>query len=127
MKIIDELKYTKDHEWISVKESSRSGIIGITDFAQEELGDVVFVELPNIDDSYSRNDVFGTIEAVKTVADLYVPISGKIVEINEELESNPELINSDPYGKGWIAKIELEDLSDLDKLLNSKEYESLIK
>ena len=125
MKIIEDLKYTKEHEWVDLKESV--GVVGITDFAQGELGDIVFVELPNVGDSFSSNDVFGTVEAVKTVADLYIPISGKILEINDELESNPELINSDPYGKGWIVKVELESKSDLDVLLTSSQYEELVK
>ena len=125
MKIIEDLKYTKEHEWVDLKESV--GVVGITDFAQGELGDIVFVELPNVGDSFSSNDVFGTVEAVKTVADLYIPISGKILEINDELESNPELINSDPYGKGWIVKVELGSKSDLDALLTSSQYEELVK
>ena len=123
MKIIEHFKYTKEHEWINIE----TGIIGISDFAQSELGDVVFVELPNIGDSFSRNDVFGTVEAVKTVADLYIPVSGTIIEINDALESNPELINSDPYNLGWIIKIQLDNISEIDALLSSNEYEELIK
>ena len=123
MKILEDLKYTPEHEWISISENT----IGITDFAQGELGDVVFVELPNIGDTFQRDDVFGTVEAVKTVADLYIPVSGKIVSINEDLESNPELINSDPYGKGWIIKIELSDSNELDELLSSEQYKSLVE
>ena len=123
MKIIEEFKYTKDHEWINVKE----GVVGITDFAQGELGDVVFVELPNIGEIFSKDDVFGTVEAVKTVADLYIPVSGKIIEINEALESNPELINSNPYDQGWIIKIELLNLEEINDLLDDKSYKELIQ
>ena len=126
MKVLDKLKYTKEHEWIDAKDSE-SAIIGITDFAQGELGDVVFVELPNVGDVFDKDDVFGTVEAVKTVADLYIPVSGKIVEINEDLESNPELINSNPYEDGWIIKIELSNLSEINDLLTKEDYEGLIK
>ena len=125
MEIIDKLKYTEEHEWIDIQEDV--AIIGITDFAQSELGDIVFVELPNTGDSFSRNDVFGTVEAVKTVADLYIPVSGEVVAVNEILESNPELINSNPYDQGWIIKINLTDSSEVDTLLDSKQYEGLIK
>tara|TARA_B100001142_G_C14094517_1_gene562660 strand:- start:173 stop:553 length:381 start_codon:yes stop_codon:yes gene_type:complete len=126
MKVLDKLKYTKEHEWIDAKDS-RSAVIGITDFAQGELGDVVFVELPNVGDVFDKDDVFGTVEAVKTVADLYIPVSGKVVEINEDLESNPELINSNPYEDGWIIKIELSNLSEINDLLTKEDYEGLIK
>ena len=125
MEIIENFKYTEEHEWIDI--NNDLGTIGITSFAQSELGDIVFVELPNIGDSFSKNDVFGTIEAVKTVADLYIPISGKVVAINEDLESNPELINSDPYDKGWIIKIELTNSSEVNSLLTNNQYEDLIK
>ena len=125
MEIIDKLKYTEEHEWIDIQEDV--AIIGITDFAQSELGDIVFVELPNTGDSFSRNDVFGTVEAVKTVADLYIPVSGEVVAVNGDLESNPELINSNPYEEGWIIKINLTDSSEIDTLLDSKQYEGLIK
>ena len=127
MNIVKSLKYTKDHEWIDVDSDGRNGTIGITDFAQGELGDVVFVEFPNIGDIFSKNDVFGTIEAVKTVADLYIPVSGIITEINEELESNPELINSNPYKEGWIIKIKLSDSIEIKDLLNDEEYKALIQ
>ena len=121
MKIIEKFKYTKDHEWIDVER----GIIGITDFAQGELGDIVFVEFPNIGDVFSKDDVFGTVEAVKTVADLFIPVSGKVIEINENLESNPELINSNPYDQGWIIKIELSNSDEVSSLLNNEEYKEL--
>ena len=125
MKVIESFKYTEEHEWIDVKEGV--GTVGITDFAQTELGDVVFVEFPNDGDEFSKDDVFGTIEAVKTVADLYIPVSGKIIEINEELESNPELINSDPYGSGWIVKIKLSDVSEIKSLLDNNQYKEITK
>ena len=125
MKIVEKLKYTKDHEWINIE--GRVGTVGISDFAQGELGDVVFVELPNIGDIFSKDDVFGTVEAVKTVADLYIPVSGKIIELNEELESNPELINSDSYEKGWMVKIELSDTSEVEGLFDYNQYQELIK
>ena len=125
MNIPEELIYTKEHEWIKVDEEN--AYVGITDFAQSELGDIVFIELPNINDIFNKNDIFGTIEAVKTLADLFIPVSGKIIEINDNLESDPELVNSDPYNKGWIVKIELNDSSELDDLLSNKEYSDLIK
>ena len=125
-----DLKYTKEHEWLKLEDpslkTSKIAYVGITDFAQGELGDVVFVELPNIDDEFSQNDVFGTIEAVKTLADLYIPVSAKIIEINETLEDQPELVNSDPYNDGWIVKIELSDISELDSLLDLDSYNELI-
>jgi len=120
-----ELKYTKEHEWIKV--DNETATVGITDFAQSELGDIVFIELPNLNDEFNKNDVFGTIEAVKTLADLYIPVSGTIIEINEDLEADPELVNSDPYEKGWIVKIQLKDSSEVDDLLSDLEYSELIK
>tara|TARA_B100000686_G_C16527781_1_gene830678 strand:- start:59 stop:436 length:378 start_codon:yes stop_codon:yes gene_type:complete len=120
-----ELKYTKEHEWINVDNDTAT--VGITDFAQSELGDIVFIELPNLNDEFNKNDVFGTIEAVKTLADLYIPVSGRIIEINEDLEADPELVNSDPYEKGWIVKIQLKDSSELNDLLSDSEYSELIK
>ena len=125
MNIPKELIYTKEHEWIKV--DNKNAYVGITDFAQSELGDIVFIELPNINDSFNKNDILGTIEAVKTLADLFIPVSGKIIEINENLENEPELVNLDPYEKGWIVKIELNNPSELDDLLSSKEYSNLIK
>ena len=124
MDIPDNLSYTKEHEWISIKDNIAT--VGISDYAQSELGDIVFVEMPNIDDVFDKNDVFGTIEAVKTLADLFLPVSGKIIEINESLESNPELVNSSPYNDGWLVKIEVGDTADLEDLLNSKDYKNLI-
>ena len=130
MDIKNDLQYTKEHEWLKLEtpssETSKTAYVGITDFAQGELGDIVFVELPNVGDSFNQNDVFGTIEAVKTLADLYIPLSGKIIEINEKLESEPELINSDPYNEGWIVKIEITDTSEIDSLLDLNTYNKLI-
>ena len=125
MNIPEKLKYTKEHEWIKV--DGNFAYIGITDFAQSELGDIVFIEMPNIDDSFNKNDVFGTIEAVKTLADLFIPVSGKIIEINENLDNEPELVNSDPYNAGWVVKIELTNLLELDDLLDSEDYKELVK
>jgi len=125
MNIPEKLKYTKEHEWIKI--DSSFAYVGITDFAQSELGDIVFIEMPNVGDVFEKDDVFGTIEAVKTLADLFLPISGKIVEVNEKLDSQPELVNSDPYEDGWIVKLELVDTSDVDSLLDDKDYKDLIK
>ena len=124
MTIPNNLKYTKEHEWLKV--DGDVAYVGITNFAQGELGDIVFVELPNSNDDFKQNDIFGTIEAVKTLADLYIPISGSIVEINDKLESEPELINSDPYGEGWIIKMKISDSSEIDALLSDDDYKSLI-
>lgn len=124
MNVPAELKYTKDHEWIKIEGST--GIIGITDYAQGELGDVVFVDInPDLKEVIKGNS-FGTIEAVKTVSDLYAPCNGKILEINPKLESDPQLVNSDPYGEGWLIKIEISDLTQLDELLNSDSYKDQI-
>ena len=127
---MNDLKYTKEHEWLRLEdpslETSKIAYVGITEFAQGELGDIVFVELPNVNDIFDKNDIFGTIEAVKTLADLYIPVSAKIIEINENLEDQPELINSDPYNDGWIVKIELNNVSEIDSLLNLDAYNKLI-
>ena len=125
MNIPDDIKYTNEHEWVKI--DNDTAIIGVTDFAQSELGDIVFVEFPNIGDSFSQNDVFGTIEAVKTLADLYLPLSGKIISINNEIENTPELINEDPYNNGWLVKIKFNNLSEYDNLLSNTDYEKLIK
>jgi len=124
MNIPNNLKYTKEHEWLKI--DGNVAYIGITDFAQGELGDIVFVELPNLNDDFSQNDIFGTIEAVKTLADLYIPISGSIIEINDKLESEPEFINSDPYGEGWIVKIKISNPSEINSLLSDNDYKKLI-
>lgn len=121
MKVIKGLYYSEDHEWVRVE--GDEAYIGITDFAQDELGDIVYVELPEIDDEFEQEDDFGAIESVKAASDLYIPVSGKVVETNEELLDSPELINSDPF-ENWIIKIELEDASELDDLMSSEEYEN---
>lgn len=125
MNIPSELKYTKDHEWISV--NGNIATIGITDFAQSELGDIVYVEVDTLDEEIDREAVFGTVEAVKTVSDLFAPVSGTIVSFNEELEATPELVNTDPYGAGWMVKIEISEASELDDLLDAESYDALIK
>ena len=124
MKIKSELKYTKDHEWVKVE--GNQAIIGITDYAQGELGDIVYVEVEALGENLQKEEIFGSVEAVKTVSDLFLPVSGKITELNGDLEDNPELINEDPYGKGWIIKMEIEDSSELEELLNSDSYKELI-
>lgn len=124
MNIPENLKYTKDHEWVRVE--GNTAIVGITDFAQGELGDIVFVEIETEDEELSKEEVFGTIEAVKTVSDLYMPLSGKVVEVNEELDGQPELVNKDPYGGGWMIKVEITDPSEMDQLLSADDYKSLI-
>tara|TARA_B100000945_G_C20287602_1_gene551747 strand:- start:555 stop:932 length:378 start_codon:yes stop_codon:yes gene_type:complete len=125
MNIPSDLHYTKQHEWIKIK--GDVGIIGITDYAQNELGDVVFVELPAENEKFNKGSSIGTIEAVKTVADLYSPINGTIIEVNSELENEPELINKNPYSSGWIIKMKISNLLEVKELLNSKEYEDIIK
>ena len=124
MNLPEELKYTKDHEWIKI--DGNEAIIGITDFAQQELGDIVYVEIETEGDELSTGDVFGTVEAVKTVSDLFMPINGKIVEVNESLESEPEIVNADPYEKGWMIKVAITDSSIPDDVLSAEEYKSLI-
>ena len=123
MKVPTNLKYTKDHEWISI--DGDEATIGITDFAQGELGDIVYVEIEKIGESFSKEEVFGTVEAVKTVSDLFMPLKGEIIDINETLNEKPELVNEDPYGEGWMIKIKLSNF-DVSGLLNSKEYKKLI-
>jgi len=120
MNIPKNLKYSSEHEWIKI--DGQMVTIGITDFAQNELGDIVFVEFPEVGDKFENSDVFGTIEAVKTVADLFAPISGEITNINTSLEDTPEAINNDPYGDGWVIKLKLRDSSELDDLLDAKAY-----
>ena len=119
-----ELKYTENHEWVKV--DGEIATVGITDHAQSELGDIIFIEFPEINDLFERMEPFGTIEAVKTVADLFSPLNGKIIEINKELEDSPELVNSDPYGKGWIVKVSVDKLDQLNDLLSSESYENHI-
>ena len=124
MNIPENLKYTKDHEWI--KAEGGEAIIGITDFAQGELGDIVFIEVETVGEELDKEETFGTIEAVKTVSDMFMPISGEVLEFNQKLEDTPELINSDPYGGGWIIKIKIKNASELDDLLSSTEYAGTI-
>ncbi len=124
MNIPTELKYTKDHEWLKL--DGDIATIGITDFAQGELGDIVYVEVETLDETLDAEEVFGTVEAVKTVSDLFMPVSGEIIEFNEELESAPESVNSDPYGAGWMIKVKLSDTSQLDGLLSADAYKELI-
>lgn len=124
MNIPSNLKYTKDHEWVSIE--GDVALVGITDFAQKELGDIVYVEVETLDQTLAKDEVFGTVEAVKTVSDLFLPLSGEIFEFNDELESNPEYVNSDPYGKGWMVKVKISDTTEIDELLDSEAYKALI-
>ncbi len=124
MSIPQELKYTKDHEWVKV--AGDEVTVGITDFAQGELGDIVYVEVETVGETLDQETIFGTIEAVKTVSDLFMPISGEVLEVNADLESNPESINSDPYGAGWIVRIKIQDDSQLDGLLTDTQYKEEI-
>ena len=118
------LKYTKDHEWISI--DGKIATIGITDFAQRELGDIVYVEVETVGESLNTDDIFGTVEAVKTVSDLFLPIAGKIIEVNESLDNTPEDVNNDPYGNGWMIKIEIDDVNGANNLLSAQQYKELI-
>ena len=124
MNIPEELRYTEEHEW--VKLDGNVATVGITDFAQSELGDIVYLEIDTLDSEIDSNDVFGTVEAVKTVSDLFMPVNGKVIEVNSSLEDNPEVVNDDPYGDGWIIKIEVSNPSDIDALMSSEEYKNLI-
>lgn len=121
----EELKYTDDHEWIRVENGK--AYVGLTHYAQEQLGDVVFVELPDVGEEFGMGDSFGVVESVKTVSDLFMPVAGKIVEINEDLEDSPEAVNEDPYGEGWIVAIEVEDKSQLDQLMDSEAYQKTLE
>ena len=125
MDLPENIKYTEDHEWVSIKDDIAT--VGITDFAQSELGDIIFVEFPDQDMSVDQKESIGTLEAVKTVADIYSPLTGSIIELNENLESNPELINEDPYSNGWILKIKMSNPSEYNSLLSNTDYEKLIK
>ena len=124
MNIPENLKYTKDHEWISV--DGDTATVGITDFAQGELGDVVFVEIETVGESLATGDTFGTIEAVKTVSDMFMPVSGEVLEVNPGLEDTPDLVNSDPYGDGWMVKIKMSNPDELENLLSPEDYLSLV-
>lgn len=124
MNIPSELKYTKDHEWVKIEGDIAT--VGITDFAQGELGDIVYIEVETLDETLEAEEVFGTVEAVKTVSDLFLPVSGEIIEFNESLEDEPEKVNSDPYGEGWMVKIKMTDESQVDNLLDSDAYKAII-
>ncbi len=131
MKEIDELnipedaKYTKDHEWAKIE--GDTAVIGINDYAQDQLGEVVFVELPEIGDSFEKGDEFGTVESVKAVSEIYMPLSGEVIELNNALEDNPEFVNSDPYGDGWIIKVKPTDVSEMDQLMDKTAYLAMLK
>ncbi len=120
-----ELKYSKEHEWVKV--DGDVAVIGISDYAQKELGDIVYVEVTALGETLNQGDVFGTVEAVKTVSDLYMPVSGEIMEFNEKLNDTPELINTDPYGEGWIIKVKMQDKSELDNLLSAEDYKNMVE
>jgi glycine cleavage system H protein len=124
MNIPANLKYTKDHEWVSI--DGDVATVGITDFAQKELGDIVYVEVETLDQTLTKDDVFGTVEAVKTVSDLFLPLSGEIIEFNDSLELDPEKVNTDPYGDGWMVKVKFSDASEIETLLSSEDYKALI-
>lgn len=123
MKIVEGLYYTKDHEWLKVEGDEAT--IGLSDFAQDQLGDIVYVELPEVDDEFDKEEAFAAVESVKAAADVYMPVDGRVIDVNEELLDDPELINQDPY-EAWIVKIELTDKSQLDELMDSKEYEKFL-
>ena len=124
MNIPEELKYTEEHEWVRIEDNI--AVVGITDFAQGELGDIVYLEIDTLDSQIDSNEVFGTVEAVKTVSDLFMPITGKVIEVNQSLEDKPELVNEDPYGEGWIIKIDISEQSQIDSLLSPSDYKNLI-
>ncbi len=124
MNFPEDLKYTKDHEWVRI--DGEEAYVGITDYAQNELGEIVYVDVTTLGETVAKEEVFGSIEAVKTVSDLFLPLSGEVVEFNEELNDSPELVNQDPYGKGWIIKLKVSDASEFDALLNTAEYRTII-
>ena len=124
MEIPAGLKYSKEHEWVATEETVAT--IGITDYAQDQLGEIVYVELPAVGDKISKDDAFGVVESVKAVSDIYAPVSGTVVEVNQELPESPEMINEDPYGDGWLVKVKVSDPSELDDLLDNDEYEELV-
>lgn len=119
-----ELRYTKDHEWVRLE--GDTAVIGITDFAQKELGDIVYVEVDTLDQTLEKDAIFGTVEAVKTVSDLFLPMAGEIIEFNESLETTPEAVNADPYGDGWMIKVKLNDAADFESLMSADEYKNLV-
>jgi glycine cleavage system H protein len=125
MNIPGNLRYTKDHEWIRIE--NKEAFVGITDYAQGELGDIVFIEIETLDEHLGKEEVFGTIEAVKTVSDLFMPVSGKVIEINDKLEDHPDLVNKDPYGDGWLIKVEVDDENEMNSLLDAQSYKKMIE
>ncbi len=127
MEFPDTLRYTKEHEWIRLEDDGATVTIGITAFAQSELGDIIFVEVETVGESLANGEVFGTVEAVKAVSDLFMPISGTVVAFNEDLEDNPELVNADPYGKGWMIKVELGDPREVEGLLSAADYAEMVE
>ena len=124
MEFPEELKYTKEHEWVLIEAGTAT--VGITDYAQDQLGDIVFVELPAVGDKVSKEDAFGVVESVKAVSDIYAPLSGKVIEVNDDLPDDPEMLNEDPYGDGWIIRIELTDPEEIEDLMTSAEYEQYV-
>jgi len=120
-----DLKYSREHEWI--KADGNTGVVGITDFAQKSLGDIVFIELPGVGDEITAGDTFGVVESVKAASDLYAPVSGKVIEVNEEVLDSPQLVNEDPYGKGWLIKVEITNEAELEELLSPEDYEKLLE
>jgi glycine cleavage system H protein len=124
MEFPEDLKYSKEHEWVLVEDNVAT--VGITDYAQDQLGDIVFVELPAVSDKVSKEDAFGVVESVKAVSDVYAPVSGKVLEVNDDLPENPEMLNEDPYGDGWMIKIEMNDPDELQDLMNATEYEAYV-
>lgn len=125
MNLPANLKYTKDHEWVKIE--GDTAIVGITDFAQGELGDIVYVDVDTLDDTVEKDAIFGSVEAVKTVSDLFMPLTGEVIEFNEELEEDPELVNTDPYNKGWMIKVKISDSSQIEDLLDNEAYKNLIE
>jgi glycine cleavage system H protein len=124
MEFPEDLKYSKEHEWVLVE--GHVATVGITDYAQDQLGDIVFVELPGLGDKVSKEDAFGVVESVKAVSDVYAPVSGKVLEVNDDLPENPEMLNEDPYGDGWMIKIEMNDIEELQDLMTAAEYEEYV-
>ena len=125
MEFPEDLKYTKEHEWVLIEGGTAT--VGITDYAQDQLGDIVFVELPAVGDKVSKEDAFGVVESVKAVSDIYAPLSGKVIEVNDDLPDDPEMLNEDPYGDGWVVKIEITDPTDLDDLLDAVAYQQYVE
>jgi len=125
MKVPDNLKYTREHEWARIR--GKTATIGITNYAQDQLGDIVYVELPDVADEVAKDEQFGTIESVKTVSDLFSPVSGEVLKINEQLEDRPELVNEDPYGDGWMIQVQITDPDELDDLMSTEEYEAFVE